>query len=81
VVLAVNSWDEDDRMLQKRATEAKLAQRILTYGREVNELYKLGGSVPAVVWINRQGIVVKASRRELGPAKLESNTKLLLGDS
>ena len=66
-------------MLKKWAEEEKLAQRILTYGREVNELYGLESSVPATVWINPEGVIVKTGWGELGSATLEANTQRLLG--
>jgi hypothetical protein len=68
-------------MLQKWAADEQLKQRILTYGREVNELYGLSGSVPAVVWIDAGGLVVETAWGKLGPARLERSTKRVLARS
>jgi hypothetical protein len=79
VVLAINTWDEDERQLKKWAVSEQLKQRILVYGREVGELYGVGGAVPAAVWIDPAGKVVTTESGKIGQMRLEHHTKRLLG--
>lgn len=57
VVLAPNAWNEDKGMLKRYVRKEKLKQRILLDGAEVFEAYG-GKSVPTVLFIDREGIVV-----------------------
>lgn len=68
-------------MLQKWAGAEKLRQRILTYGREVSDRYGMGGSVPAVLWIDPAGTVVHAESGQTGRLHLDYHTKRLLRHS
>jgi peroxiredoxin len=79
VVLAVNSWDEDHATLRAWAGHQRLKHRILTYGRDVgDELYGLGGHVPALVWIDSNGVVVDTDWGAVGPETLERQAQRVL---
>ena len=78
VVLAVNAWDEEEELLRKFVGENKLNQRVLLEGGETADRYLLGGSVPALLWINREGIVVDTEWGFDSPGSLEAKTRGLL---
>jgi hypothetical protein len=76
--LAINTWDEDERQLKKWAVDQRLRQRILTYGREVGDIYGVGGSVPAIVWIDPGGNVVATESGRVGPSRMDYHTRRIL---
>ena len=57
VVLAPNAWDEDKGMLRRYVKKEKLRQRVLVNAGSVFEAYG-GRSVPTVLFIDEEGIVV-----------------------
>ncbi|MBI4716229.1 MAG: TlpA family protein disulfide reductase [Planctomycetes bacterium] len=77
VVLAVNSWDEPKRDLERFAKDKSLKQRILINGSEVAEKYHVS-RYPTSVWVNRQGVVVDCEIGSSDASTLEQKTKKLL---
>lgn len=77
MVLAANAWDEDKGTLKHWVRKDKLKQRVLLQASGVFKRYR-GTGVPAVFWINKEGIIVDAVDHLLGKAGLEKRTKKLL---
>lgn len=77
VVLAANAWDEPRDVVTKFATEQKLKQRILLNASQTAEAYGVS-SLPAVIWINRQGKVTDVAFGAAGERELEERTRLAL---
>jgi hypothetical protein len=76
--LAVNAWDEEEDVLRRFVTENKLKQRVLIDGGETADRYMLGGSVPTLLWIGRNGVVVDTEWGFGESESLEAKTRLLL---
>ena len=79
VVLSVNVWDEDKADLVQFAKENKLKQKILLFGSAVREQYG-APSIPASLWINRDGTIVDTELGFGGPGELARRTKQLISD-
>lgn len=77
VVLAVNAWDEPRDQIERFVTENRLRQKILLDGGEVLQRYG-APDLPAVFWINRDGIIVGGKVGYGGKATLDRNTRALL---
>ena len=77
VVLAIDTWDESIWKVRRFAEEQKLEQRILLKGSAVADLYGVS-SIPAVVWIDRNGTIIDANLGYHGGGSLERKTKRLL---
>jgi len=77
-VLAINAWDEDEDQLASFVKENKLKQRVLLEGSETAERYGSGSNVPALLWIDRNGVVVATEWGFGGPDSLHSKTQALL---
>ena len=80
VVLAVSVWDEDKTdLVRSFVDEKRLKHRILLDGTKVHRQCGLRGT-PAVLWIDRHGVVTNAELTFHGPASLEAKTRELLAD-
>ena len=79
MVLAVNAWDEEKEILKQFVEQNKLHQRFLLNGGETSDRYGIPNrSVPAVLWIDRSGVVVDIDRGASDVKTLENNTKKLV---
>ncbi len=78
MLLAANGWDESREDIQKCVDELKLKHRILLNARELRSKYNAGG-IPALYWIDRQGVIVDVELDFHGPKSLEQKTRRLLG--
>jgi len=78
LVLGVNAWDEPRSDLAKFARQKHLKQDILLNGGKVFEHYGLT-TVPTVLFINKEGVVVDTEVGYGGPESLLAKAKALLG--
>ncbi len=74
----MNAWDEEAETLRKFVTDNKLKQRVLLEGGETADRYMLGGSVPTLLWIDRDGVVVDTEWGFDSAETLETKTRRLL---
>jgi len=80
VVLAVSVWDEDNTdRVRGFVAENRFKHRILLDGTKVHRQCGVPGT-PAVLWINRHGIVTNAKLGFNRPAVLVRKTRELLAD-
>lgn len=77
-MLAVNAWDEPKSVLSRFVRKQKLNQTVLLNGSEVAKRYHTKGSVPVVLWIDRDGVVVGTEFGYEGPESLQRETDRLL---
>ena len=80
MVLGVNAWDEEKAEVRRFVDENRLQHRILLQGEWLYEKYGRPG-IPALLWINREGVVVDAELGFHGPERLQERTKRLLAES
>lgn len=79
VVLAVNAWDEDKKILKQYVEQNKLNQRVLLNGSETCDRYTITNcSIPTLFWIDRAGVVVDIDPGSGDVKTLENNTKKLV---
>ncbi len=76
-MLAPNAWDEEKNILKRYARKDKLKQRILLDGSALFDAYG-GTSVPTVLFIDRNGVVVDVEVGFDGPDDLIKRTERLL---
>ncbi len=80
MVLAVSVWDEDKTdLVRSFVAENTFKHRFLLDGTKVHRLCRVPGT-PAVLWINRHGVVTNAELGFHGTASLERKTRELLAD-
>lgn len=77
VVLGVNAWNETKSTVRKFVKDQKLSHRILLDGAEVFAQYG-GEAVPAVFWIDRDGMIADVKVGFEGPASLRDRTRSLV---
>jgi len=77
----VNAWDETEEELEAFAKTNGLSYPILIEGSEVTAKYGSGSSVPVVMWINRDGVIVDTEWGFGGPDTLREKTRKLLASN
>ena len=73
-MLGVNAWDEPKEEVSRFAKEHQLQQKILLDGSSVKALYGVT-SIPAVFWIDREGIIRDLEVGFGGPDELKNRTQ------
>jgi hypothetical protein len=77
VVLGINAWNEPEGAVADFVGENKLKHRILLDGAEVAERYGLEG-LPAIVWVDREGMIVDAALGLTRSKRIHDKTEALL---
>jgi len=76
-VLGVNAWDEPEDVVAGFVKEKNLKHRMLLYGRETATQCGLVG-LPAILWIDREGVIVDAALGLTSGRRINAKTKALL---
>ncbi len=80
MVLGVNAWDEPKSRIRRFVKKNKLKHRILLDGSAVADQYGVS-SVPTLIFINKDGVMVDAELGFHGVGPLLNKTRLLLRGS
>lgn len=80
MVLGVNAWDEPKSQIRRFVKKSNLKHRILLNGSAVADQYGIS-SVPTLIFINREGVMIDAELGFHGVGPLLKKTRLLLRGS